>query len=99
MSLGPCLYARHYPDCARKGLYVINGTTIRGLEHKPNFVCTCLLFRALGIRWLGSGKLRGRGDEKSAEDPSEGYSLQHVPCDGTYTVITLIATGDAQILL
>ena len=79
-----------YPDRAGKGLHVVHGTTICGLKHQPNFVCSGLLLRALGIRWLGSGKLRGRRDEKSTENPPKGYSLQHVPGNGAYVGMGLI---------
>ena len=99
MSLGPYMYTRRYPDCTGKGLLLVNGTTIRKFEHKPDLVCTCLLLRALGLRWLGSGELRGRRDEESPENTPEGYSLQHVPRDGTCIAKRLIASGCAQVLL
>ena len=78
MVSGPCLHPRDNTDRERRGFHVTNKLVVRKLEHQPDFVCACLLFRALGVRRLGPSKLCGRRDEEPTEESPQGHSPQHV---------------------
>ena len=46
----------------RTGIRIVPGTSIRRLKQKPVSIFSCAVFWFICFRWMGSSKLRWRGD-------------------------------------